>query len=158
MILADRFGYDERKIHDFEKRWLKLIETKEYLDKDTVYPDVIETLKRLKKQYALYLATARQSVENTTAELKRLKLFDLFDDVLITEHKATKEELIRQHIAPMSADDIFVGDTGKDVQTGKALGMKTSAISTGFLAPEVLREYRPDNIIESIRELEKNVG
>lgn len=153
MILADRFGYDERKIHDFEKRWLELIETEEYLNKDTVYPDVADTLNRLKRKNALYLATARQSVESTIAELKRLGLFDFFNDVFVTEHKATKEELIRRHVAPLSPDDAFVGDTGKDVQTGKALGMKTIAVSNGFLDPEILRAYNPDRIVEHIREI-----
>lgn len=158
MILADRFGYDGSKIHDFEKRWLELIETKEYLDKDTVYPDVIETLEKLKRKYALYLVTARQSVKNTVAELKRLNLFDLFDDVLITEHKSTKEDLIRQCVSQLSSDDIMVGDTGKDIQAGKALGVQTIAVSSGFLAAEVLREYEPDRQIKNIEEVRKNVG
>lgn len=158
MILANRFGYDEREIRDFERRWLELIETEEYLNKDTVYSGVIEALNRLKRKNVLYLATARQSVETTIAELKRLGLFDFFNDVFVTEHKTTKEELIRRHVASLSPDDVFVGDTGKDVQTGKALGMKTIAVSNGFLDPEILREYNPDNIIKDIRELEKNVG
>ena len=158
MILANRFGYDEREIRDFERRWLELIETEEYLNKDTVYSGVAEALNRLKRKNVLYLATARQSVETTIAELKRLGLFDFFNDVFVTEHKTTKEELIRRHVASLSPDDVFVGDTGKDVQTGKALGMKTIAVSNGFLDPEILREYNPDNIIKDIRELEKNVG
>lgn len=153
MILANRFGYDEREIRDFERRWLELIETEEYLNKDTVYPDVADALNRLKRKNVLYLATARQSVESTIAELKRLGLFDFFNDVFVTEHKTTKEELIRRHVAPPSPDDVFVGDTGKDVQTGKALGMKTIAVSNGFLDPEILREYNPDRIVEHIREI-----
>ena len=153
MILANRFGYDEREIRDFERRWLELIETEEYLSKDTVYSGVVEALNRLKRKNVLYLATARQSVESTIAELKRLELFDFFNDVFVTEHKTTKEELIRRHVAPPSPDDVFVGDTGKDVQTGKALGMKTIAVSNGFLDPEILREYNPDRIVEHIREI-----
>lgn len=153
MILSQRFGYDERQIKDFEKQWLELIETKEYLDKDAVYADAIETLKLLKKKHTLYLATARQSAKNTFAELKRLKLFALFDDVFITGHKMTKEDLIRERINDLTPADVMVGDTGKDIQTGKALGIKTIAVSNGFLAEEVLREYEPDKLIKNIREI-----
>ena len=110
-------------------------------------------MNRLKRKNVLYLATARQSVETTIAELKRLGLFDFFNDVFVTEHKTTKEELIRRHVASLSPDDVFVGDTGKDVQTGKALGMETIAVSNGFLDPEILREYNPDRIVEHIKEI-----
>lgn len=156
MILSQRFGYNELQIKDFEQHWLDLIETQEYLDKDTVYTGVIETLEKLKQKSALYLVTARQSVENTVAELRRLKLFDLFDDVLITEHKVAKEELIRQRVAHLSSDDIMVGDTGKDIQTGKSLGIKTVTVANGFIAPEVLQEYKPDKILNEIKEIPNN--
>lgn len=152
MILSQQFGYDESRICTFEQTWLDLIETDEYLDKDTVYPDVIGMLKQLKSKHTLYLVTARQSIENTKAELKKLGLFDLFDDIFITEHKTSKEELIKQHINPLMPDDIMVGDTGKDIQTGRNLGIRTVAVSNGFLAPEVLQKYNPDNLFKNITE------
>lgn len=155
-ILTQRFGYTEDEFNEFEKQWMMLIETKEFLDKDTVYPGAAETLQTLKKENELYLITARQSVENTHAQLNRLGLAGYFDGIFITEHKFSKEELLKQHITPCPSD-CMVGDTGKDIQTGKSLGMKTIAVANGFLAGEVLQEYGPDKLAGNIAEGLKDV-
>lgn len=154
-ILTQLFGYEDDVFGIFEKRWMELIETTEYLNKDTVYPGVIETLQRLKKNHELYLVTARQSIENTHAQLDRLGLSGFFDGIFITEHKWSKEELLKQHFIPCPSD-CMIGDTGKDIQTGKSLKMKTVAVTNGFLAGEVLQEYCPDKLAVNIAEGLKN--
>ncbi|MBK8521169.1 MAG: HAD hydrolase-like protein [Chitinophagaceae bacterium] len=74
---------------------------------------------------------------------------------MITGQKTEKDELIKKSIVT-NATDWFVGDTGKDVQTGKSLGIKTAAVLSGFLNKEKLREYEPDIIIDTILEFEPN--
>lgn len=148
-ILTQLFGYTENQFAAFEKQWMNLIETEEFLDKDTVYPGVVEMLRKLRAENELYLLTARQSIPNTHNQLKKKGLSGLFDGVFITEHKISKEEFIKKHFAP-SPDDSIAGDTGKDIETGKNLGMKTIAVTNGFLAREVLQNYGPGKLADNI--------
>ena len=58
-------------------------------------------------------------------------------------------DLINNAIA-INSSDWFVGDTGKDIETGKSLGMQTAAVLYGFLNKEKLIEYKPDLIINTV--------
>lgn len=153
MILSKLFDYDKKQIFQFEQQWLTLIETEEYLSKDYTYPNVLETLKNLKQRYTLYLVTARQNIENTISELKRLLIFNYFEKILITERKYTKNEIILKNIKDLSKEDIIVGDTGKDVQVGKLLNIRTIVVTNGFLNETILKSYNPDKLINDLKEL-----
>jgi len=48
-----------------------------------------------------------------------------------------------------------VGDARTDIQAGKAAGMKTIGVLTGFDDHEALNRENPDSIIESIAQLPK---
>ena len=136
---------------DFNQTWLKEIETKEMLDLDYLYNDVVSTLEKLKPNHSLFVLTARQNKENLLYELNKLKIFKLFDDVFLTEHKKSKDELIQN--IPLAPTDMIVGDTGYDIQIGQKCGLKTIAITHGFLNESILQGYAPDYIIYNIKEL-----
>ena len=72
----------------------------------------------------------------------------------MTEQKKEKYELIRQSSEiRISNEDLFIGDTGKDIQNGKKLGIKTVAVCNGFLNETALLEYHPTMIIGNITQL-----
>lgn len=152
MILSQLFSYDENFIAQFEKKWMHLIEADEFLIKDVLYPGVREVLSALRNTYSLYVVTARQFPEKVDEELRRLGILDFFEAIFVTKQKVSKEELIRTHFYPTS-NDIFVGDTGKDVQTAKACGIQSIAVAHGFMDKEVLKTYQPDLIIKNIKEI-----
>lgn len=45
---------------------------------------------------------------------------------------------------------VYVGDTGIDIRAGKAAGMKTVAVLTGFDAAETLSAENPDALIDTV--------
>jgi phosphoglycolate phosphatase len=147
-ILTEKFGYTEELFVDFEKKWLNLIETKKYLEMDSVFIGVQDSLNELKQNFTLNLITARQSVEMVHWQLKNTGLYNFFDNIFVTEHKASKESLILQYCS-ISNIDYYVGDTGYDILTGKKCGLKTIAVSYGFLSREKLLEYNPDFITDN---------
>ena len=57
----------------------------------------------------------------------------------------------RQKVRP--EDCLFVGDTGIDIQTGKASGMTTVGVSWGFRSAGELEKEHPDIIINNPMEL-----
>ena len=155
MILQQRFGYDEERFKVFEKEWLSLIETDEYLAMDTIYPNVPEMLSELQKDYTLYVVTARQFKQKTLGQLQALGLLGFFKKVLVTEAVKTKEDLIRQEISTLDSEDLLIGDTGHDILTAKALNVRSVAVSYGFTALEILKTYEPDQQIKSIKDLNR---
>lgn len=142
-ILSSIFGKDISFIEEFNKKWLESIEEKQYIDLDLLFDYTISGLNDLYKSHTLYLVTARQSKSMLFYELERLKLKEYFKAIYVTEHKTDKYTLIRDNIK-VTGETILVGDTGHDVNTGKQLGIKTMAVSSGFLSREVLLEYKPD--------------
>jgi phosphoglycolate phosphatase len=48
---------------------------------------------------------------------------------------------------------IYVGDTQIDIKAGKAAGMQTVSVQTGFDEHESLKKENPDAIIDSVRDL-----
>lgn len=154
-ILLHRFGYDERSVIEFRRGWMDLIETKSYLLLDRPFDGVRQSLAELQCRARLYICTARQFPARVLCQLSTLGLREFFEDVLVTEQVAGKDELISKNIHDLSATDWMIGDTGKDIQAGRRLNMKTCAVLSGFLNEDSLRGYTPDLIIDSIANIDK---
>jgi phosphoglycolate phosphatase len=152
-ILREKFNYSTNRIADFSIRWMDLIESTSYLAFDLKYANVDEKLATLKKSGSLYLCTSRQSISSTLSQLKKLGLYELFDEIIITQHRSTKHDLIIKYI-DVTPNDWMIGDTGYDIKTGHQLGISTCAVTNGFLCEEVLRRYNPRKIIENISMLD----
>jgi len=139
----------------FEKNWLALIEEERYLDIDQPFEGVTQYLSDLKeKEISIYVSTARQSKQGVLYQFQRFGWTNLFDDILVTEQKQNKQDLIQPYLSIYKNENWMVGDTGKDILIGKELGMKTVAVYSGFLSKEVLLEYHPDYILEKVDELQ----
>ena len=155
MILSKYFpDYDYER---FNKIWLDYIERIEYLELDRNYSDTITVLKKLNKRYNIILLTARQVKDRLYKELNSLGLFKYLHEVLVTEAKETKEELLLKHEGKnfiRTNKDLFVSDMGKDISIGNKLGYLTVAITHGFMSYECLIEYSPKYIINELCELE----
>lgn len=150
-ILENHFNYSKGKIKNFQKNWLQKIEEPEWLSLDTLFDEVVPFLDNLKETNDLYIVTARQFKENVITQLNTLECSEFFIDVFVTRQKETKTNLIKKAIL-VNEEDWFIGDTGKDIETGKELGINTAAVLSGFRNREVLSSYEPDILINSIIE------
>lgn len=153
-LLENIYNYNCEKIEVFEKEWMKQIEEDAWLDYDKPFNGVEEFLISLKKrEINLFVVTARQYKEKAIKQLNGFGWEGIFDEVLVTEQKTDKAKLIRPFI---NENEILwiVGDTSKDIQTGKTLNIKTAAVSSGFLNFENLLKYQPDILITSVIEFE----
>jgi phosphoglycolate phosphatase len=154
-ILLGYFNYNEEHVKDFEREWMTKIEHPEWLKFDAPINGVTDFLKSLKGKHNIYLVTARQFEQVLLKQMQQYGWEGLFTAIFVTEQKNQKHELIKAG-ASTNSMDWFIGDTGKDIETGKILGMKTAAVLTGFLNKERLAEYNPDIIVDSVLELEFN--
>jgi len=148
-ILETRYLFSEQDIISFQKKWMDMIELPRWLAFDKAFKGVTAYLMELKKQHDLYLVTARQFETSVLMQLTDFGWIGIFTKVLVTQQKTEKIDLINNAI-DINSSDWFVGDTGKDIETGNTLGMQTAAVLSGFLNKEKLVEYNPDLIINSV--------
>jgi phosphoglycolate phosphatase len=152
-ILLRHFNYNEDEISRFEREWMTRIEDPQWLKFDAPIDGVTDFLKQLKPRHNIYLVTARQFEHELLHQIKQYGWEGLFNGIFVTAQKNQKHELIERGVVT-SNKDWFVGDTGKDIETGKILGIRTAAVLTGFLSKARLSEYNPDIIIDSVLDLE----
>lgn len=149
-MIIEKF-FPQYNYAEFEQKWMNLIEKQEYLKYNSLYEFSKEVLGNLYLTNELYLLTARQSKENLLKELEKFDVKKFFKKVLVTENKKTKLELLNE--IKLSKDDILVGDTGKDIQTAREAGIKSVAVTYGFMSEEKLKEYKPCLLANSLRPL-----
>lgn len=155
-ILKNQFKYSDKLINHFQQQWHKLIEHPDWIKYDQPILGVTEKLIELKEKFDLILITARQFNDIALQQVDKFKWTDLFKKVLVTKQKIEKENLILQKFI-VSKDDWFIGDTGKDIQSGKFLNIKTAAVLSGFRNKENLEKYYPDIILKSLNEFSSNI-
>jgi phosphoglycolate phosphatase len=146
-ILVKEFSFDRVRIDRFVSEWMSKIEAPEFLALDQNFPSMHKTLKRLQSEATLYVCTARQTKEPVIDQLNRLGILSYFEDIMVTEQRKSKVELISL-ISSLGSRDWIIGDTGLDIQVGRELGIKTCAVLTGFLSEASLRQYMPDLVLD----------
>lgn len=149
--------YPEIDFWGFNRKWMLMIEEKRFLDMDSNYEDTIPVMKQLSCDNNIYLLTARQSKQALLDELKRLKLFDFFQEIFVTEGKMSKEELLKvattNNVELLDKNSLFISDMGQDISIGNMFGYYTVAITHGFMSGKRLKEYKPQNIIDQLNEI-----
>ena len=151
-MLHKYFNYSEEKTVQFEKEWFSMIELPEWLLLDKPFTGVTGFLNELKKEHQLYLVTSRQYDEGVKLQLESAGWEGLFDGLFITHQSEEKANLIKGNVITQKKD-WFVGDTGKDIEAGKTLGIKTAAVLSGFRNRQNLSVYKPTIILESVLDL-----
>jgi phosphoglycolate phosphatase len=152
-ILKNYFNSDKKDICLFKQKWMLQIESDEYLQIDRPFAGVTEYLLSLKeKEFELYLVTARQFKDKVLSQLELFGWSEIFNDILVTEQKTNKADLIKSVISNNTIG-LIIGDTGEEIQVGKQLSLKTVAVLTGFLNRKSLLPYHPDIIVDKITNL-----
>lgn len=150
IILETQFNFQEKDLILFEKNWMNLIEDDNWLKFDTPFKEVTEYLLNLKENnFTLYLATARQFKRKVFNQLEKFGWNNLFTEILITEQKTGKADLLKPFINE-KIKGWMIGDTDSDIKTGKLLNQKTVAVLTGFQSKEILQSLLPDLIVERV--------
>ncbi len=124
------------------------------------YPFVEDVLKNLKSK-GKYLGVVTNKYEDLSVQiLKELNLFEFFDVVVggdTTPEKKPHPLPVLHAIENMpinSEKAIIIGDSEADILAGKQSGIKTCLVSYGFGKFDVAKNYNPDFIIDSFKEVE----
>ncbi len=154
-ILTKKFGYSETQFLLFQKLWMSEIEKVKWLNFDQPFEKIEQLLNILSKDNSVFLVTSRQFESRVINQLDNFGWLSYFKKILVTRQKIEKFQLIIKN-AKVSPEDYIIGDTGKDIETGKKLGINTIAVLSGFLNEKSLLEYNPNHIFGNINELLTN--
>ena len=153
-FLKRYFQYSDEKIDIFNKKYLERIEDLDLIKTDFPVVGIEEILRSLSQKHTLYVVTNRQNKSKTIDEIKSFNWFDIFKQILVTEQKISKAELIVKNIT-VTPDDFFISDSGEDIKTAKKLGIHSIAVTWGILNRDVLSKYQPNFIFDKVSDLLK---
>jgi phosphoglycolate phosphatase len=148
-FLREYFEYSDAQVEFFRRAWMSNVEDPERLRLDQPFEGVSDLLAKLALQRELYLITARQYPARVKTQVHQFGWSAYFRDIFVTRQQESKASLIREKLT-CTGEDILVGDTGEDILSGRELGMKTVAVLSGVLSAEVLMQYRPDQLVDSV--------
>lgn len=122
-----------------------------------LYPEMISTLKTLKKQGKHLVILSASERHNLLEQCDHYQITPYFDAILGIDniHAAgkidiAKEYLAQQRISP--TDVLMVGDTLHDLEVARAIGASCILVSCGHQAVDVLKKGNVE-VISSLKEL-----
>ena len=125
-----------------------------------------EILKILKFKTIKSVIISNHPIGHIQAQLKRLKIQDLFKDVLgytkVTDisimHKREKDEQLADYVRQNKykpKEIIIVGDCDEEIEIGKEFGFFTVALTGGYQSTKRLKAAKPDYLIHNLIDLKK---
>jgi len=120
---------------------------------------ILQTISTSIPRIGLVTSTQWKDLKIKMQPLKSAGVDKLFDVIItsddVEKRKPAPEPLIAcaQKLHVESGKCVYVGDTGTDIKAGKAAGMKTVGVLTGFDNYDMLANEGPDAIIDSIENL-----
>ncbi len=144
----------------------KKLRNEYYLEKFSKELEIIKGSDEILKKIAsspmklgLVTTTPRQDLIHKLHPLKRAGVDNLFEVIITTddvkEKKPAPEPLVEcgKRLGVDMKRCVYIGDALVDVRAGKAAGMKTICVLTGFNDYASLVNENPDSIIYSVKEL-----
>jgi HAD superfamily hydrolase (TIGR01509 family) len=121
--------------------------------------NILQSISKSIPRIGLVTSTQRNYLKIKMQPLKRAGVEKLFEVIITSDdvpnRKPDPDPLIecakRLDVDPNKC--VYVGDTRTDIKAGKAAGMKTVGVLTGFDDYDMLAKEGPDAIIDSIRNL-----
>ena len=143
---------------EVRERYLEYFETG-CLYHVTAYPGIKKALSRLKEQGAKLAVLSNKPHENTKNVVESVFGPGVFDWVQGQSGRFPRKPdpagalYIAEQLGVKPEDCMYMGDTGTDMQTGKAAGMYTTGVLWGFREEKELRANGADAIVSRGEEL-----
>lgn len=156
-------------IEDNEECWREIIvEVRKGTAQVPLYPGVVETITTLKER-KVKLAIVTSSEKSVLLPALKFNQLDELIDVVVTEedvnHPKPHPEIVTYALEKLSSDvaeSIIIGDTGKDIEAGKAAGIATILLchqeNSQFYDFAKYIALRPDFIATEFSDLERIVS
>lgn len=159
----------DRKAEIIDEAWAVINEIAPQMFADNL--ELIQGAERIVKNLSssglkigLVTSTRRQYLETKMQPLKNAGVDTLFEAIItsddVEKRKPAPDPLIAcaQQLDMKPGNCVYVGDTTIDIKAGKAAGMSTIGVLTGFDEYEALENENPDAIVKSVQNLLEIIG
>lgn len=125
------------------------------IDNTTVYPGVIDTLKKLNGYKKAVISNKREALSVRT--LNDLGISEYLDLVVGSDTTPERKpspvplQYAMGKLGSTADETVIVGDSNYDIEAGKAAGIKTVAVTYGYRPIELLKDA--DYLIDKMSEL-----
>lgn len=124
-----------------------------------VHPAMSYLIRELSKKYLLCIVSSgSESIIKT--QLLNSHLLDCFTDIFGYETDTSKVRKIKSALEMYHVGrekSVFVTDTLGDITEAHQVGIHTIAVTWGFHSEEVLREGKPESIVQTPQELQEKI-
>jgi phosphoglycolate phosphatase-like HAD superfamily hydrolase len=130
-------GVEEHDARPASAQWVERVEDEEWLELDAPFPWTVSTLEASRAAgYPPVLLTARRDEQGARAQIERLGLDRLVDDVLVVTPvgAAVEKAAVLQRLDAAG----YIGDTETDAAAASAAGVAFVAVWSGQRAPSFL--------------------
>lgn len=124
-----------------------------------VHPSMAYLVRELSKKYLLCIVSSG-SERTIKTQLMNSHILDCFVDVLGYETDTSKVRKIKSALEMYHVGrekSVFVTDTLGDIKEAHQVGIHTIAVTWGFHAEDVLREGKPESIVQTPAELQEKI-
>lgn len=140
-----------------EDRLLR-IEERRYLTLDRPWPWMKAALKALASLAPLVLVTMRKNPDRVLWQLDRFRLRRSFQRVVIGPGDGTPEAKVPLLLQAGYFGDrlrgaVLIGDTEIDIASGRLLGVRTVAVTSGLRSSARLAAWQPDALLDDLRQV-----
>jgi pyrophosphatase PpaX len=130
----------------------------------TEFPNVSEVLAKLYDS-GVTMGVVTSKIRHTTEMSLELYGLDKYMSAIVTiedvKHPKPHAEPVQQAIELLKADPartLMVGDSHYDIVSGQGAGLRTAGVAWSLKDEEFLRSYKPDFMLQDMRELLDIVG
>jgi len=167
LVLPDVPGETSKKTG--ERAWavIEKVYPKEFLKNVHPFPHtrpVLQSLHNAGIRIAVVTSTPEKNINDKMKIFAQSGVSNLVEIVISAGDAERKKPfpdpllLCRDRMGLSSDQCLYIGDTGIDIQAGRAAGMKTAGILTGFDTQQDLETHHPDVILESLADLPGVLG
>ena len=132
-----------------------------YAKEAPFYPEADDFIKKFKKSYDFFIVSHNQT-KNIIPHLEENKIKSVFKGVfgadLLPGLKPDPDALnpvFESYKSCNLKDFIMIGDMPSDIQAGREAGVWTVGVASGVSKKEILADFKPDLLIDSLDELKR---
>jgi HAD superfamily hydrolase (TIGR01549 family) len=131
----------------------------DYIDDSLLYPEAASTLKKLKEDGINISLLTTKGQDQAELLINHFELNEYFDVIYGRRPglaiKPDAEPLLKicRELNVSPEETMMTGDSDLDIKCGKNAGTKTCAVTYGYRTQDILKNEKPDFIIDSLGEL-----
>lgn len=125
------------------------------------YPEAEEFISKFKKSYDFFIVSHNQT-KNIIPHLEENKLKSVFKGVFgadllpgLKPDPSALNPVFEGYKSCNLKEFVMIGDMPSDIQAGKEAGVWTIAVASGVSKKEMLADFKPDLLIDSLEELKR---